>query len=263
VIANKVVAFLLRLASQPKYDIMLKRQRPISPTPTFSSVPLVTADPFVERDTKRRRTVPPVLDGACRGWAQAPLSINTEEDDGEEDYISDDENKNIAPNYSINCSLIQQQPPGDKAGYTSTNSFLRELHTLQQHRLLFSSPPPPPSASASLSSCGSNSKDAAYSSTYSGYHSPPIKGHFNLPLQLPIERPRVSSHMSPTPTAKLSQHQSHGFPIDEIHSVTEHYEGTNKYALITDVFRRSSTETPLCFCMKVLRIFVFIKKTCP
>ena len=213
---------------------MLKRQRPISPTPTLSSVPLVITDPFVERDTKRRRTLPPVLDGACRGWAQAPLSINNEEDDGEEDYISDDENKNIPPTCSINCSLTQQ--PGDKTGYTSTNSFLRELHTLQQHRLLFSSPPPLPSASASSFLCGSNSKDAD-SSSYSGYHSPPIKGLFNLPLQLPIERPRASSHMSPTPTAKLSQHQSHGFPLDEIHSVTEHYEGTNKYALFTDVFR--------------------------
>ena len=210
---------------------MLKRQRPVSPTPTFLSVPLVIADPsadFVGRDTKRRRTLPPVLDGAYRGWAQAPLSIDNE-DDGEEDYISDDEIKNIAPNSSISCQ--QQQQPGDKAGYTSTNSFLRELHTLQQHRLLSFSPPPPPSSASSLL-CGSNSKDAVQFSSYSGYHSPPIKGHFNLPLQL---RPRVSSHMSPTPTAKLSQQQSHGFPIDEIHSVTEHYEGTNKYALFTDV----------------------------
>ena len=214
---------------------MLKRQRPVSPTPTFSSVPLVIADPsadFVGRDMKRRRTLPPVLDGACRGWAQAPLSINNEEDDGEEDYISDDEIKNVVPNCSINCGLTQQQQPGDKTGYTSTNSFLRELHTLQQHRLLFSSPPPPGSASASSSLCGSNLKDAAHSLSYSGYHSPPIKGPFNLPLQMPIERPRVSSHMSPTPTAKLFQPQSHGLPIDEIHSVTEHYEGTNKYACV-------------------------------
>jgi len=193
---------------------MLKRQRPVSPTPTFSSVPLVITDPSVGRDSKRRRTFPPVLDGACRGWAQAPLSTNNEEDDGEEDYILDDEIKNIVP---IN---LTQQLPGDKAAYTSTNSFLRELHTLQQHRLLSSSPPPPPSFL-----CGSNPKDAAHS--YSGYHSPPIKGHFNLPLQLPMERLRVSSHMSPT--AKLSQQQSNGFPIDEIHSVTEHYEGTNKF----------------------------------
>lgn len=220
---------------------MLKRQRPISPTPTFSSVPIVIADSFVERDTKRRRTLPPVLDGACRGWAQAPLSINNEEDDGEEDYISDDEKENTTTNCSINCS---QQQPGDKAGYTSTNSFLRELHTLQQHRLLFSSPPPPPSASAASSFlCGSNWKDAAHSLSYSGYHSPPIKGHVNLPLQLPVERPRVSSHMSPTPTAKLSQQQSHGFPVDEIHSVTEHYEGTNKYAF----FQMSFDEVLMIF----------------
>lgn len=199
---------------------MLKRQRPVSPPPSFSSVPLITADSptdLVERDTKRRRTLPPVLDGASRGWAQAPPFINNVEDD-EEDYISDDEIENIAPNFSINCSLTQQQQqqPGDKAEYASTNSFLRELHTLQQHRLLFSSLTSP--AASSFLSCGSNSKDA-------GHSSPLTKGHFNLPP--PIE-PRGSSHMS-TPIAKLSQHQGHGLPIDETHSVTEHYEGTNKF----------------------------------
>lgn len=213
---------------------MLKRQRPVSPPPTFSSVPLVITDPpatdFIRRDTKRRRTLPPVLDGAYRGWAQAPpLSINNVvDDDQEEDYISDDEVENIAPNFSINCSLTQQQSPGDKAEYASTNSFLRELHTLQQHRLLFSSPPP------SVSSCSSNQKDAADASnilSYSGYHPTLNKGQFNLP-QPPIERPRVS----PAPIAKLSQQQSHAFPVDdEIYSVTDHYEGTNRYVESTGV----------------------------
>lgn len=219
---------------------MLKRQRPVSPPPTFPSVPLVTADPptdFVERDTKRRRTLPPVLDGASRGWAQAPpLSINNAEDDDEEDYISDDAVENITPNFSINCSLTQQQQPGnkDKAEYTSTNSFLRELHTLQQHRLLSSSSRAPSSSSSFL--CGSNSKDATHSSnvlSYSGYPPPLTKGHFNLLPQ--FEEPRVPSHMPLTPVAKLFQQQSHEFPIDEIHSVTEHYEGTNKYVGLTDV----------------------------
>jgi len=207
---------------------MLKRQRPVSPPPTFSSVPLVITDPpatdFLRRDTKRRRTLPPVLDGAYRGWAQAPpVSINNVEDDDEEDRISDDEVENIAPNFSINCSLTQQQSPGDKAEYASTNSFLRELHTLQQHRLLFLSPPP------SVPSCSSNQKDAADASnvlSYSGYH-PTLnyKGQFNLPPQPPIERSRVS----PIPITKLSQQQNHTFPIDEIYSVTDHYQGTNKF----------------------------------
>lgn len=219
-------AALIHQAS-PQKNIMLKRQRPISPPPTFSTAPLVIADSpvdFVGRDMKRRRTLPPVLDGACRGWAQSlPLSINDVEDDGEEDYISDDEIEDIAPNFSINCSLTHQQP-ADKAEYTSTNSFLRELHTLQQHRLLSSSLPPPSTSSSFL--CGSNSKDA---------HPPLTKGHFNLPPQL--ERPR---DMSPTPITKLSRQQSHGQPIDEIHSVTEHYEGTNKYVGFTDVVQQSS-----------------------
>jgi len=204
---------------------MLKRQRPVSPPPTFSSVPLVIADPpvdFMERNSKRRRTLPPVLDGASRGWAQAPpLSINNVEDEDDEDYISDDEIENIAPNFSINYSLTQQQPD-DRAEYTSTNSFLRELHVLQQRRLLSSLLPPSSSASSSSFLYGSNSKDVQSSNilSYSGYP-PRTKG---LPPQ-----PRVPSHMPPTPIAKLSQQQSHGLPIDEIHNVTEHYEGTNKF----------------------------------
>jgi hypothetical protein len=205
---------------------MLKRQRPVSP---FSSIPLIVDPPvdFVERDTKRRRTLPPVLDGAYRGWAQAPpLSINDIDDDGEEDYVSDDEIENIAPNFSINCSLT----PGDKAEYTSTNSLLRELHTLQQHRLLFSSVTLPPSPLLR----GSNSKDATHSSNILPYPGHTSEGHFNFPAHL--ERPQAASQMPP-PITKLSQQQSHELPIDEIHSVTEHYEGTNKYVGFTVIFQ--------------------------
>lgn len=223
---------------------MLKRQRPVSPPPTFSSVPLFIADlpaDLVGRDTKRRRRLPPVLDGTYRGWAQAPPLSNVEDD--EEDYVSDDEVEKIAPNFSINCSLTQQQQPGEKAEYTSTNSFLRELHTLQQHRLLFSSPPPfSPSASSFLSG-GSNLKDAIHSSNIlsePGYHLPLTKGYF--PPQLSIEWPRESLHMPPTPISKLPQQPSHGLPIDEINSVTEHYEGTNKYVAFMDVVGRALTD---------------------
>ena len=217
--------------SSPR-DTMLKRQRPVSPPPTFSSVPLIVTEPpaeLVGRNTKRRRTLPPVLDGAYRGWAQAPpLPINNVEDD-EEDYISDDEVENIAPNFSINCSLTQLQQPEDKAEYTSTNNVLRELHTLQQHRLLFSSLP------LSVSSRSSNLKDAPHASnilSHSGYSSPLNKGQFNLLPQLPIERPR-------SPIAKFSQQQGHAFPINEMNSITEHYEGTNKYVVLQTPWQAS------------------------
>lgn len=69
---------------------------------------------------KRRRTAPPLLDGASRGWSQR-------DEDEEDCYISDDEDS-VAPT-----------PLDGSAGeYSSTNTLLRELHTLNQHRLLFS-----------------------------------------------------------------------------------------------------------------------------
>lgn len=71
---------------------------------------------------KRRRTAPPLLDGVSRGWAQQ------EEED--EDYAASDSEDDAAT-----CPL-----DGSTGEYSSTNSLLRELHTLNQHRLLFSSP---------------------------------------------------------------------------------------------------------------------------
>lgn len=102
---------------------MLKRQRNTSPQPAPSASGPVFADEPADRDSKRRRTVAPVLDGCARGWVTQP------DDDDDDEYLSADE----APHPAL--------PRSEE--YKSANTMLRELHTLHQHRLLFASSPQP------------------------------------------------------------------------------------------------------------------------
>ncbi|KAK0465343.1 uncharacterized protein EV420DRAFT_1513946 [Desarmillaria tabescens] len=98
---------------------MLKRQRAPSPRASASSnVPLVADD---SPRQKRRRILPPALDGNVRGriWEDSG------EDDGEEDYESADE---------------EGQDQGEGRGsleYKFANSMLYELHALNRHRQAF------------------------------------------------------------------------------------------------------------------------------
>ncbi|EAU93308.1 hypothetical protein CC1G_08621 [Coprinopsis cinerea okayama7 len=122
---------------------MLKRQRQPSPVPSSSSsIPLVTdcgPDDISMRNLKRRRTQPPPLDGASRGWNnhRNPQSFSMGRNDGdEEDYYESDEDDDD----SNQTNETERNAEGEVVmeEYKSTNNLLRELHILQQHRLLFS-----------------------------------------------------------------------------------------------------------------------------
>ncbi|KAK0198624.1 hypothetical protein F5146DRAFT_1020437 [Armillaria mellea] len=95
---------------------MLKRQRAASPrVSAMSNVHLVADD---SPRQKRRRILPPALDGHLRGriW-------ENDEDDGEEDYESTDE---------------EGQDRGEGSlEYKAANSMLYELHALNRHRQIF------------------------------------------------------------------------------------------------------------------------------
>ncbi|KAK7064417.1 hypothetical protein R3P38DRAFT_2824372 [Favolaschia claudopus] len=113
---------------------MLKRQRAISPPPSNPSVPLVTDEPeSFHRDSKRRRVLPPSLDGPSRNSI-----LRTEEDDGEED---DDDGSMNHP-YPSGVAAFQSQSTSRNTEYESANTFLHDLHALHRHRLIFSSPLP-------------------------------------------------------------------------------------------------------------------------
>lgn len=106
---------------------MLKRQRQASPPPS-TSIPFVAdcKDDLLSmpQSSKRRRMAPPVLDGASRGWnALCP-------GDEEETYFSEDDEEDDE------ATTASQSGPSRE--YSATNNLLRELHTLNQHRLLFS-----------------------------------------------------------------------------------------------------------------------------
>ena len=105
---------------------MLKRQRPA--TPPIPSMPL-WAEPspldsiMVEREHKRRRTTSATpLDAPWKDWNNRLHAIANCVDIGREGQVS---------------------PEPSSSEYKSANAALRELHTLQQHRLLFSAPATP------------------------------------------------------------------------------------------------------------------------
>ncbi|KAF5368421.1 hypothetical protein D9758_002374 [Tetrapyrgos nigripes] len=114
---------------------MLKRQRPASPPLSSSNVPLLTDSSNLEApNAKRRRTLPPVLDGKLRGWTTPSEPI----DDGDDGYEDEDEDDGILHQQDHSTTFQYDHSP-----YKSTNNLLHELHTLNKHRLLFAPPQEP------------------------------------------------------------------------------------------------------------------------
>jgi hypothetical protein len=169
---------------------MLKRHRPVSPPPSGPSIPFVSDPPEPHRrESKRRRILPPSLDGQARR-----STFRTDEDDGEED---DD---GVDLSYEHNAS---GSGPAHNTEYKSANTFLHDLHALHRHRLIFSSSSPP-------------------------FLQPelPSTPHF-----------QDKSHLQPTPDyprmpdkQDLSGMQDFGreLPFEEVESVKERYEDTNR-----------------------------------
>jgi hypothetical protein len=163
---------------------MLKRQRPA--TPPIPSMPL-WAEPssldsiMVEREHKRRRTTSATpLDAPWKDWDNRLHAI-------------------------ANCADIGRE---GQVSYKSANATLRELHTLQQHRLLFSAPGTP----------------LTHNSPFQVSHLFTL--FFWQHLTTLPEQSKGMSSIS-LDTTNLGQ----GMPsIDEQMQVKERYEETNRYA---------------------------------
>ncbi|KAF8203284.1 hypothetical protein BJ912DRAFT_943493 [Pholiota molesta] len=204
---------------------MLKRQRQPSPPPSSPSIPIVAESPadLVERNSKRRRTAAPVLDGTARGWApeQAPP-------DDDEEYTYSDDEQDVA--HGPHPYPLQSQ-----SEYTSANTMLRELHTMHQHRLLFSSPSEGQNSNTPLSP---NPLDTT---PLNRYH-PPTSDKTHLPLQ---NEQMQSAYVSQSIDKGL---HSDGLLMEEAIRVAELYEGPNKYLGSLFLSRRrkldSSDEIP-------------------
>ncbi|KAF9455648.1 hypothetical protein BDZ94DRAFT_1277730 [Collybia nuda] len=118
---------------------MLKRQRPLSPPPSTPLIPLVES-PVYNSKSKRRRTMPPSLDGQSRGWAKE---------------LSCDEHSTGGDSSQEFGATSSSEQPSNLWHYKLTNTMLHELHTLQQDRVLLSLPLLPPTTSGSSLSSAS------------------------------------------------------------------------------------------------------------
>ena len=205
---------------------MLKRQRqpsPPLPPPSSSSIPFI-ADTVTfdsdERHAKRRRTQPPVLDGSQRGWARVE---DADADDGYWDDIDGPETT-----HDVNVEL----PTTSSDEYKATNSMLRHLHTLHQHRLSFSS------QSSTFSPVTHDfSPSSAYASMVPAAHTTKLRPSVHLEPSLP--------HAPYLPMQKSIALGQNGIP-EEAEVVSERYENINKYVLLF-ILRRHLTPNFLDF----------------
>ncbi|KAJ7130117.1 hypothetical protein C8R43DRAFT_1025982 [Mycena crocata] len=168
---------------------MLKRLRPVSPSPSAPTVPLVS-DPSdsYRPEPKRRRILPPSLDGQSRH-----SRFRTDEDDEDDDDDDD-----------INPSVGYSGPSGStmhNTEYSSANTFLHDLHALHRHRLIFSAPTP----------------------------------SFPLPQLSPVPHYPDKSYLPIPDDSAPNKSRSSGvpdlgckLPFEEVQSVKERYEDTNK-----------------------------------
>ena len=170
---------------------MLKRQRPSSPPPSISNIPLVDDS---SHDFKRRRILPPILDGPSRGWG-----ASQEEDIYEEDASTlGEEQENTSS--SSNPDVVE---------YSSANTVLRELHTLNQHRLTQAFASPPRNAARS----SAHFIDPYSYSHLSKSHLPPISDRLRAQAETRISLP----------------HEPLSSNSDESRIVMQRYEDTNRY----------------------------------
>ncbi|KIK02297.1 hypothetical protein K443DRAFT_677692 [Laccaria amethystina LaAM-08-1] len=173
---------------------MLKRQRPSSPPPSISNIPLVDDS---SHNFKRRRILPPILDGPSRGWG-----TSQEEDIYEEDASTSDEEGENTTASSSNRDVVE---------YSSANTVLRELHTLNQHRLTraFASP----SGNAAHSSAHFiDPCSYSHSICLSKSHLPPISDRLRVQAETKISLP----------------HEPLSSNSDESRIVMQRYEDTNR-----------------------------------
>ncbi|KAF5356330.1 hypothetical protein D9756_004254 [Leucocoprinus leucothites] len=121
---------------------MLKRQRAPSPMPQSPSIPhdMTPFDGIIDiRDLKRRRVVPPSLDGQTRGWNTHPSNPNSAE---EEEYDEEDYCEEHDPHGRGEAGFPQSEGREGNAEYTEVNSVLKEMHILHKHRQTFIPPVP-------------------------------------------------------------------------------------------------------------------------
>ncbi|KAF8446269.1 hypothetical protein L210DRAFT_976180 [Boletus edulis BED1] len=219
---------------------MLKRQRPATPPPSSLGdppsflpsepirpilQPLHARDPSEPR-SKRRRTQPPPLDGALRGWLESEPAGSHWESDGEEDWIED-------PHTDLGSPL---HPSTTASPYKDANTLLHELHLLNQHRMLFTRPPRDqplnPSPRAPLPAAHTHMQNAPV-----GYG--PTAWTNGSPYHPTL--PQFASDGVAGRSCCLEPVEDKGL-VEEVQCVRQRYEGTNKLLGSLFLSRRREVE---------------------
>jgi hypothetical protein len=156
--------------------------------------------------------MPPVLDGQSRGWGSDPDN---------EDEWSDEESASQQDSTADNGEWKSRTDnPGD---YKSTNTMLHELHTQQQHRLLFAPPPPSPLIPGPYISTLHSSRS---SPVVSEVHS---KSTVHKKHQIPPATERPASQIKdPAFPAASTDDEGRPASMAELLRVKERYEDTNR-----------------------------------
>jgi len=182
---------------------MLKRQRQSSPPPASSNFHLLPNLGAEEPHLKRRRTQQPTQD------EEASQAVG--DDDIYEGY-RDNLLTHAATHESTEMTNTSEE-------YKSANTMLRDLHILNQHRLMFSLPSPHSISTSQISSLNPT-QQPPYPVPYTGYSTPPTKLH---PVQTgKMSKPHSSRH-------KFSeQGQALAGRLEGASVVSENYENINK-----------------------------------
>lgn len=206
---------------------MLKRRREAdspscAPSTSYMALDEHTLHDIPTRNLKRARTEAPILDGPDREM-RTGFSDPMDDDDGEEEWISDEEQRGQEGSrsgaekeaLSLSAAAITAKE------YRATNSLLHDLHTENRHRLMFSSTP-----SAFLHS------DSAFRPTPS-IRADSSKGYLSAPLPPPSAR---WGHRPLSPAKAPLQGSFHGVDKDsgiemEVERVMEQYHDQNKYVM--------------------------------
>ena len=192
---------------------MLKRQRHTSPPPASQSQDVfIDSDPALLTTRKRRRTLPPVLDGQARGWGAGTQRDDDDEESDNDELVGVDEGSSPVP-----------QPPAQWE-YKSANNLLHDLHELHRHRFIIPSPSPLYDLSLDQSHRALGYRSAPKSlippSTVSNEPAGHMGHHDKYNRELGV------SCVPVTPVSPLGDYH---VDIDEVERVMGRYEESNKF----------------------------------
>ncbi|KAA1468602.1 hypothetical protein DENSPDRAFT_833967 [Dentipellis sp. KUC8613] len=226
---------------------MLKRQRAPSPIPSMMpEVPLFPSDPspidYSQHAMKRRRMVPPSLDGSMRGWNVAPISHNA--DEGEE--IWDPRSNVDGPNHASTSQATTQQT----GEYTKFNSLLHDLHAEHQFRRMIS-----PSAGSAIPFAADDHRVQSVSHPTTTIHQPTParqpRSSCVLPMPFSPPSPEPDAHPQDGQLSILKGLYAGSVPVvatledampDEGQKVKENYAGANKLIRTLFLSRRAHSD---------------------